>query len=89
MKEASGELNMTVITIVAIAAIAAFFYAFVWPGLQKSITRNQCAANWGVDATSVTMSDKCTCTCTGDDCNDKVKGKIENMCQDTDSGGGI
>ena len=49
MKEATGELNMTVITIVAIAAIAAFFYAFVWPGLQKSIARNQCAAEWGID----------------------------------------
>lgn len=27
MKEASGELNMTVVTIIAIAAIAAFFYS--------------------------------------------------------------
>ena len=31
MKEATGELNMTVITVVAIAAIAGLFYAFVWP----------------------------------------------------------
>ena len=29
MKEATGELNMTVVTVVAIAAVAAFFYAFV------------------------------------------------------------
>ena len=26
MKEATGELNMTVVTVVAIAAVAAFFY---------------------------------------------------------------
>ena len=29
MKEATGELNMTVITVVAIAAVAAFFYAYI------------------------------------------------------------
>lgn len=37
MKEASGELNMTVVTVVAIAAVAAFFYAFVWPSVKSSI----------------------------------------------------
>lgn len=45
MKEASGELNMTAITIVAIAAIAAFFYAFVWPALKNNITRSQQCAS--------------------------------------------
>lgn len=42
MKEATGELNMTVITVVAIAAIAGLFYAFVWPMIQKSIVQNTC-----------------------------------------------
>lgn len=37
MKEASGELNMTVITIIAIAAIAAFFSMFLWPNIRNSI----------------------------------------------------
>lgn len=37
MKEATGELNMTVVTVVAIAAVAAFFYAFVWPSIKTSI----------------------------------------------------
>ena len=37
MKEATGELNMTVVTVVAIAAVAAFFYAFIWPGIRNSI----------------------------------------------------
>ena len=45
MKEATGELNMTVVTVVAIAAVAAFFYAFVWPGIKSSITRNTHCAN--------------------------------------------
>ncbi len=37
MKEATGELNMTVITIVAIAAIAAFFYALIWPSIKANM----------------------------------------------------
>ena len=37
MKEATGELNMTVITVIAIAAVAALFYAFVWPMIQRTI----------------------------------------------------
>ena len=37
MKEATGELNMTVVTVVAIAAVVAFFYAFIWPGIRSSI----------------------------------------------------
>jgi hypothetical protein len=37
MKEASGELNMTVITIVAIAGIAAFFALVIWPNVRNSV----------------------------------------------------
>lgn len=45
MKEATGELNMTVVTVVAIAAVAAFFYAFVWPSIKNSITASTDCAN--------------------------------------------
>ena len=37
MKEASGELNMTVVIIIAIAAIAAFFTAVIWPNIRNSL----------------------------------------------------
>ena len=37
MKEASGELNMTVVTIIAIAAIAAFSTAVIWPNIRNSL----------------------------------------------------
>ena len=43
MKEATGELNMTVITVVAIAAIAGIFYVFVWPSVQTAIKNNTCS----------------------------------------------
>ncbi len=39
MKEASGELNLTVVTIIAIAAIAAFFTTVIWPNVQNSINQ--------------------------------------------------
>lgn len=45
MKEATGELNMTVVTVVAIAAVAAFFYAFVWPAVRINIINStKCAS---------------------------------------------
>lgn len=58
MKEATGELNMTVVTVVAIAAVAAFFYAFVWPAIKNSITNNTNCANAICDS-----------NCTGKTCN--------------------
>ena len=45
MKEATGELNMTVITVVAIAAVAAMFYAFLWPNIKTSIQAQTICAN--------------------------------------------
>ena len=52
MKEASGELNMTLITIVAIAALAAIMYAF-WPSIKETINSkwNQTKS----DATNIGM----------------------------------
>ena len=45
MKEATGELNMTVITVVAIAAVGAFFYAFIWPAIRTNLlSQTRCSA---------------------------------------------
>ena len=37
MKEATGELNVTVITVVAIAAVAALFMMFLYPKIRNNI----------------------------------------------------
>ena len=37
MKAATGELNLTVITIVAIARVIGFFTAILWPQIKDSI----------------------------------------------------
>lgn len=68
MKEATGELNMTVVTIVAIAALVAFFYAIIWPNVKLSITNKQCESTCGVgnftQATKKAINDGTfTCTC--------------------------
>lgn len=36
MKAATGELQLTVITIIAIAAVIGFFW-FMWPNIQDTI----------------------------------------------------
>ena len=37
MKAATGELNLTVITLIAIAAVIGFFIVVMWPQIQNSI----------------------------------------------------
>lgn len=37
MKAATGELNLTVITLIAIAAVIAFFTVVLWPAISESI----------------------------------------------------
>lgn len=39
MKEASGELSMTAITVVAIAAIAGVFTAIIYPRIKANIVQ--------------------------------------------------
>ncbi len=65
MKEATGELNMTVVTVVAIAAVGAFFYAFVWPTIKNSIIAStNCAAAQCDQATCSTDSKSGATKCT-------------------------
>ena len=48
MREASGELNMTVVTVVAIGALVAFFYLLIWPTIQTSMAlTSACNASGG------------------------------------------
>ena len=46
---------MTVVTVVAIAAVGAFFYAFVWPGIKSSIQ----ASTYCAMATCTNGTDDC------------------------------
>ena len=44
MKEATGELNLTIIIVIAVGALMAFLYTPIWPmpyGLILNITKNK------------------------------------------------
>lgn len=76
MKEATGELNMTVITVVAIAAVGLLFTAFVWPNIQSNLAINTACSqvdnngNYKTSDTNITSGDgyvvctNFTCTAT-------------------------
>lgn len=70
MKEATGELNMTVITIVAIAALVAFFYLIIWPTLQSGMTLSSACnnSNGGQNGYSQTLEDGSTIVCGNGSC---------------------
>ena len=51
MKAATGELNLTVITLIAIAAVIGFFW-FMWPTIKNSI------ANQWKDVNTYDQNDK-------------------------------
>lgn len=43
MKEATGELNMTVIVSISIGILAAFFFGVLWPMINENFQKNsQC-----------------------------------------------
>lgn len=48
MKEASGELSMTAIAVVAIAAIGVLFTTVIYPNIKSSLEHNQkCSTAYG------------------------------------------
>lgn len=45
MKETTSELNLTIVVVMAVAALMAFFYTLIWPMLRNNISANtKCAA---------------------------------------------
>lgn len=61
MKEASSELSMTAIAVVAIAAIGVVFTTLIWPAIKSNITRStNCTQAY--DCTNCNANTKmCTC----------------------------
>ena len=55
MKETTGELNMTIVTIVAVSAIGALLWFVIWPMIQRMITDTTCKT-YGEDWTAVKIT---------------------------------
>lgn len=68
MKEATGELNMTVVTIVAIAALVAFFYLVIWPTIQTGLTLQSACSSYGTSTVTQELEDGSTISCSGGTC---------------------
>ena len=56
MKDATGELNLTVITLIAIAAVIGFFW-IMWPNIQNSLNTqwNNISGNNGAPAGTIVV----------------------------------
>ncbi len=70
MKEATGELNMTVITVVAIVAVGALFTFFVWPTVKANLAINTACSTIDSHGNTITNSpdDDSTVTCKDFNC---------------------
>lgn len=81
MKEATGELNMTVITVVAIAAVGALFTVFVWPNIQANVMLNTACSQIDADGNYNSEGNNGTdnsITCTAGACTAKYNKKTYN-----------
>ncbi len=91
MKEATGELNMTVVTVVAIAAILAFFYLVIWPTIRVSLSlTTACSSAGNTEMTFKDADGADSITCKGGICTD-VATQTTKTCKDNSnnkSGGG-
>ena len=68
MKEASGELSMTAIAVVAIAAIGIVFTTLVWPAMRAGIQRNtNCAQAFNCTCPGTDAGGMCSCEYAADD----------------------
>ena len=45
MKEATGELNSTLIVVIAIAGLSAFFFTIIWPMIRDDLKYDSNCAN--------------------------------------------
>lgn len=79
MKEATGELNMTVVTLIAVAAVAGLFYFFLWPMVQRMVA-NQTCSTYGKDWTAEYVTEE--------DIGTQAKIKIWMCCPVTSSTSG-
>ena len=82
MKEASGELSMTAVAVVAIAAVGVLFTTLIWPSIKGALTANaHCSSAVNCDCGTDGNNKTCECEYYGEDgklAEDKVTCKNPN-----------
>ncbi len=87
MKEATGELNMTVVTVVAIAAILAFFYLIIWPTIRTSLSlTTACSSAGNSTMTFKDDNNKDSIICANGTCTDQET-QTSKVCQEENKNG--
>ena len=62
MKEASGELSMTAIAVVAIGAISVLFITFIFPNIKNNLEHQQlCTSAFGCSCGANNANQTCSC----------------------------
>ena len=71
MKDATGELSMTAVAVVAIAAIGVVFSTLIWPTIKANIQRSMhCSQAFNCDCTNPGNG---ICTCSYYDANNTLQ----------------
>lgn len=75
MKDATGELSMTAVAVVAIAAIGVVFTTLIWPQIRQNILRSTyCSQAFNCDCTKG-KNNMCSCYyCPNDTSNKNNQG---------------
>ena len=62
MKEATGELNVTVIVAISVGILSAFFFGVIWPMINKNFQSETSCKKATCDCSSDARADgKCEC----------------------------
>lgn len=89
MKEATGELNMTVITLVAVAAVGALFYFLIWPMIQLMVVQQTCntyGTDWEAVRGTEVINTGSQATVTIYACCPPGQAEIDDNCVEVDAG---
>lgn len=85
MKEATGELNMTLVTVIAISAIAAVFTLWVWPNVKANIKRNTyCSGAYNCGKCGDAGDGLMECSYTDEEKGGTAEGKVTCPCDQDD-----
>lgn len=76
MKEATGELNLTVIVVIIVALLSTFFFSFLWPRIRTQFRHDMRCDDAICICPETDSNGKCTYTGTTVECyfkDDKSK----------------
>lgn len=92
MKDATGELSMTAVAVVAIAAISVVFTTLIWPSIKANIQRSSyCSQAFNCTEPTGDKADNSMVECyycTSDDPDCANPKSIKCPAQGTETGGG-